>query len=124
MKTLEIEQTLSKLESEVADELAGLGEEDDPSSFAPTVPAKALVGPDAVPAEATTMLDIQKAQERFLELAQGLREPDPGELKAGEVPKMSVGPWATNDQLGREPSLGQDINGPDPSGINRNRGPG
>jgi hypothetical protein len=114
--SLETEKALSELEAETLIVIAGDDEEDED--------APNLIGPDAVPAEATTMLEIQKAQERFLELAQGLREPDPGELKAGEVPKMSVGPWATNDQLGREPSLGQDINGPDPSGVNRNRGPG
>ena len=87
-------------------------------------PPGALVGPDSVPAEASTMRGIMEAQEAQLEVALRLREPGPHELKAGETPRIPSGPWSASDLLGREPPTGVSPDGADPSGVDRNRGVG
>lgn len=85
-------------------------------------------GPEAVPADAQTYSELQTEAERRDLLARGLGRWG-GEARpsytAGTVPKLSgASPWATGDRLGPEPPTGQRVDGDDPSGVNRHRGPG
>jgi hypothetical protein len=106
--TIETERALAKLEDETLDALAGTDDG---------------IPEDEAPNTYSGIAALQRKQEAAQRALKPGLEPETV-LTAGAVPKMTGGPWATTDHFGTEPALGFDVNGPDPSGSQRFRGPG